>query len=1108
MKGKNKIIISIVILLFLIQIVTAIPNSINIQGKLTNPSDNIQTGTFNFTFRIYDAYTGGNKLFEKVNLTSATDSRGVYDIIVKNINISFDKQLYLGIEVNADGEMEPRINLTSTPYSFRANTSDELDVNRSYTVLGLNVTENLTLGDKITFRLRETIDNLVDGFLTITGGLNVTESLIVLGGVNVSGDLSISQEINLSAIGDLDISGGIEAGGGLNLSGDLSVNQQLNITASSGDLVAAGTIGISGTDDSYILGNVGIGTTTPTETLTVIGNVNISGYLNISGDLIVNNKLNITASSGDLVTAGIISAGTLNAISTLNVGGGFDSGGLTIGSDGTITTQGDILFSGNITILNVTHLSVNGSVIPAEDNTFDIGNESLRWRSIYAAGMNLTNNNLELLGDLTVDTTTLFVDSNNNRVGIGKTNPATELDVAGGINASTLNISGNAYLATQIGNVGIGTTSPNFKLDVAGPINASGLNITGSALIKGDLNVTGTSYLGSMTLKGGNITALLGTFTTLNVTGVSYLGDITINADNITTNNIVSRDGNITFFNDSGDELMRITSLGRVGIGTTTPAHKLHVIGNVNITGSFNATRIEANEILVNGAVVNRSISLNTYNFSVSLDDYNFSISLTNYLLKIGDINSTSWNRTGTKVFLANIGDNVGIGTTSPGMKLVVAGNVNISQNLTVNNSVLFVDGTSGRVGIGTTSPGSLLSVYDSSPSVNEVLFDVTTNEGAKFVVDEDGDITYDGQIKNTNTGDPTNVLSLRSTAWNGVALAGFVIDDGGPLGYAIYAEAKNSGSYSGYFKGPGNFNVVDSSGDSLFFVNGTSGNVGIGTTNPDHYLHIEASTVGQLIALNLEKPVANANVDGPILAFSNNEEGSSPVESGDNIGMIGFRASYASNLYSGYGAAIKAAASGTQSVSASGGQLEFYTTDDGTNTTDQRMTISDAGNLLIGTGAPGVATGPGDLFVTDALEVDGVSNFAGEISVDDIIAPTGTLDFSNDLVNNIAGLRIGDATAPTDNDLYVVADITAANDILSIGDIFVGTLTEAIADNGFNLDGNDLYVDGELGVNSVAFFDTTVTIDGTLDLDGNTITSASSLTITPAGGSLIIKLG
>jgi len=51
--------------------------------------------------------------------------------------------------------------------------------------------------------------------------------------------------------------------------------------------------------------------------------------------------------------------------------------------------------------------------------------------------------------DLTVDTTTLVVDSSNNRVGIGMSNPAYTLDVTGTINASTdVKINGAAAATT------------------------------------------------------------------------------------------------------------------------------------------------------------------------------------------------------------------------------------------------------------------------------------------------------------------------------------------------------------------------------------------------------------------------------------------------------------------------------------------------------------------------------------------------------------------------------------------------------------------------------------------------------------------------------------
>ena len=47
-----------------------------------------------------------------------------------------------------------------------------------------------------------------------------------------------------------------------------------------------------------------------------------------------------------------------------------------------------------------------------------------------ASGVSLTGVNATFSGDLTVDTNTLYVDSTNNRVGIGTSSPSAELEIA------------------------------------------------------------------------------------------------------------------------------------------------------------------------------------------------------------------------------------------------------------------------------------------------------------------------------------------------------------------------------------------------------------------------------------------------------------------------------------------------------------------------------------------------------------------------------------------------------------------------------------------------------------------------------------------------------
>jgi len=64
--------------------------------------------------------------------------------------------------------------------------SSEADTLATVTGRGNTTTQNITIGDKITFALGEFIDNLVDGWLRVTGSLNIT------GGINAAGNITPS----------------------------------------------------------------------------------------------------------------------------------------------------------------------------------------------------------------------------------------------------------------------------------------------------------------------------------------------------------------------------------------------------------------------------------------------------------------------------------------------------------------------------------------------------------------------------------------------------------------------------------------------------------------------------------------------------------------------------------------------------------------------------------------------------------------------------------------------------------------------------------------------------------------------------------------------------
>jgi hypothetical protein len=195
----------------------------------------------------------------------------------------------------------------------------------------------------------------------------------------------------------------------------------------------------------------------------------------------------------------------------------------------------------------------------------------------------------------------------------------------------------------NVGNVGIGTTSPSGKLDIWGLNDYNQLWIratTGNAAINFDVETSASSYYN------------------WRIDAQGLVG----NAICITPSTAA---GGTTFTSP----VMTITQGGNVGIGTTSPAAKLNVIGNIRASGNAGQLDLDINV----GAL--RFYDGSTFRGGFGTDEWATAGSSANLITYLNGGNYHIYSTTtASKIFTALSGGNVGIGTTNPAYKLDVVG--------------------------------------------------------------------------------------------------------------------------------------------------------------------------------------------------------------------------------------------------------------------------------------------------------------------------------------------------------------------------------------------------------------------------------------------------
>lgn len=239
-----------------------------------------------------------------------------------------------------------------------------------------------------------------------------------------------------------------------------------------------------------------------------------------------------------------------------------------------------------------------------------------------------------------------------------------------------------------------------------------------------------------------------------------------------------------------GTEIMRLTDTGLLGIGTDTPTEKLSILNDFDANPTF-ASRITQSTTATDTALF--TLDLRALTSGVMGDGFG------NVITFSSRDNSGFDNLQGVVGAVRDGNDAVGRIVLAP-----FAGPDPTPVSIRAS-------GNTGSVNIGTTTGTAPLSIADPSPTANEIMVRVSTDVGDRFTVDEDGDTVMTGNVQ------------------------GLIMQTSGIGTAAIPTYRFSADTNTGMYKdGSGDINRIG------FTTNGTNvmvldenQNVGIGTTSP-----------------------------------------------------------------------------------------------------------------------------------------------------------------------------------------------------------------------------------------------------------------------------------
>ena len=473
----------------------------------------------------------------------------------------------------------------------------------------------------------------------------------------------------------------------------------------------------------------------------------------------------------------------------------------------------------------------------------------------------------------------------------------------------TLGAWANLAINSGGGNVGIGTTTPGYKLDVAGDINFTGsLRQNGTALAP-VTSVSATSPLAStggatptlsiQTASGSQAGALSSAdWTTFNgkESALTFSGPLSRSVNTVslpaasgsadgylasgdwtTFNSKISGSGTASYVprftanGTVGNSAIYQNGSGYVGIGTASPDQALTVNGNLSLSGDYHyITMLGGNSygyLYGSYAALGDGLHLGyNYYFDAGGVGHCFapdgatarlSVGYGSIALATGPPNTAPMSR-----LVVTASGAVGIGTTTPGYKLDVAGDINFTgsllQNGTALSPVTSVSATSPLASTGGATPALSIQAASGSQAGALSSADWTTFNGKESVLTFSGPLSRSANTISLPAASGSANGYLASADWTTFNGKESTLTFSGPLSRSLNTISlpAASGSANGYLASADwtTFNSkIGGSGTAgyvpRFTASGTVGNsaiyqnassyVGVGTNNPQTALHV-----------------------------------------------------------------------------------------------------------------------------------------------------------------------------------------------------------------------------------------------------------------------------